>query len=172
MASFPQAPSSVQLARRYIGRVLAGLQPAVVERATMLVSELATNAILHADSDFEVTVTYPVPGVCVRIEVSDAGGGEPRPQQPPLTAEHGRGLQLVAALSDRWGVDNKRRETGKSVWFELGLSPDQHRARGQSARTARSASPARAPGGGGQRSIPERGLRLAFFSPSTCWLST
>lgn len=135
MARFPHTLSSAQSARRFVEQQLSGLPPSLVERAIMLVSELATNAILHARSDFELSVSFPVPGSCVRIEVADAGGGEPRPQQPPPTAEHGRGLQLVAALSNRWGVE-RQSDGGKTVWFELSVTPADARGRLEGTRSA------------------------------------
>lgn len=81
--------------------------------ARLLVSELATNAVIHAHSPFRVSVHRDGPRT--RVEVYDTGAGEPcvRPLDP--AASNGRGLQLLGALAESWGID--RNCVGKSVWF-------------------------------------------------------
>nr|WP_223183567.1 MULTISPECIES: ATP-binding protein [unclassified Streptomyces] len=94
----------------------------VTEAATHVVAELAANAATHgrvAGRSFRLGLLAR-PGV-LRIEVTDTRGTElPRPQQPRLERDSGRGLLLVEALADRWGV-----EPGpvprKTVWAELDL---------------------------------------------------
>nr|WP_229379094.1 ATP-binding protein [Streptomyces sp. VRA16 Mangrove soil] len=54
-------------------------------------------------------------GDVVRVEVHDSGGGTAAPREPQ--GEHGRGLRLVAALADKWGVGE--RDPGKIVWCEF-----------------------------------------------------
>lgn len=86
---------------------------------TVIVSELAANAVLHGlvpGRDFELRLVA-LPGT-LRIEVSDARGErgpDVRPFRPG--AESGFGLHLVAALATSWGV--KDRVVGKTVWAEL-----------------------------------------------------
>ncbi len=55
------------------------------------------------------------------IGVTDAGAGRPVVRNPSVTAEHGRGLRLVAMLADRWGARRRRGTPDKTVWFELTL---------------------------------------------------
>ncbi len=115
--SFAPLPDAVAMARAYVTEQLHPLPVALCETAALLVSELATNAILHGPGSFEVSVGRSAIGV--RVGVSDAGGGDPILRAPALTDEHGRGLQLVAALADRWGVAANVDSPGKTVWFEL-----------------------------------------------------
>jgi anti-sigma regulatory factor (Ser/Thr protein kinase) len=86
----------------------------LIDHATLVASEMAANAVVHARASFSVTLRADA-GV-VRIEVRD-----PRPAVdggwPQLVARPGRGLGVVAALSQRWGVDPA--EPGKTVWAEF-----------------------------------------------------
>jgi Histidine kinase-like ATPase domain len=120
---FEETTLSIPNARQFVATSLTAVTavvPEVCETATLLVSELATNAIVHAASAFEVTVVYPTPAGRVRVEVADGNPHQPTPLDPPPTAPHGRGLLLVATLSDEWGVQVAR--SGKSIWFELAPS--------------------------------------------------
>jgi anti-sigma regulatory factor (Ser/Thr protein kinase) len=116
---FSQEPSSVPVARQFVADSLAALEPGVGETAALLVSELATNAVVHASSDFAVTVVYPTSSGRVRVEVVDGVPGQPMPLRPPPTAPHGRGLLLVSSLAQEWGVEGAGRGAGKTIWFEL-----------------------------------------------------
>jgi anti-sigma regulatory factor (Ser/Thr protein kinase) len=84
-----------------------------VEDVTLLGSELATNAVVHARTEYEVTVL--VSEDLVRVEVWDLD-----PQLPLARSADGRpggrGLPLVEALAYRWGAET--RPEGKVVWFE------------------------------------------------------
>ncbi|MFB6985034.1 ATP-binding protein [Streptomyces sp. NPDC056230] len=88
----------------------------------LCVSELVTNALLHGvppGRGFRVQLHLePADGV-LRVEVHDSGDGEVRPvaADPAPDAEGGRGLLLVAALADKWGVGD--RDPGKVVWCEF-----------------------------------------------------
>jgi len=117
--AFPPSAESVPKARRFVATALDGLPTEVGEVARLLVSELATNALVHARGGFEVTATYSARCGRVSIRVSDGGEGTPALGHPGPYEEHGRGLQLVAALSERWGVEPGPGQTGKTVWFEL-----------------------------------------------------
>jgi anti-sigma regulatory factor (Ser/Thr protein kinase) len=116
---FPESTSSVPLARRFVAEYLTAVAPELSETAALLVSELATNAVVHAESEFEVVVVYPSRSGRVRIEVSDRENSLPSPSRPSPHAAHGRGLLLVSALADEWGVQEPQRRAGKAVWFEL-----------------------------------------------------
>jgi chemotaxis response regulator CheB len=112
--------STVAVARRFVRDKLAewGIEEPV-DDAQLVVSELAANALTHAESSYRVRLITTTSAL--RIEVEDGGAGTPEPQ--PLTddEEHGRGLHLVGALAASWGMDAG--ETGgKRVWAELPLS--------------------------------------------------
>ncbi|WP_328562524.1 ATP-binding protein [Streptomyces coelicoflavus] len=93
------------------------------ERASHVVAELAANAATHGrlpGRSFRLTL-YVI-GATLRVEVTDTRGDRlPAPQVPNAEGESGRGLLLVEALADRWGVTEERFPR-KTVWAELGLS--------------------------------------------------
>ncbi|MFD8967065.1 ATP-binding protein [Streptomyces sp. NPDC059568] len=98
------------------------------------VSELVSNAVVHgrAARGSRVTVTYRLDGERLRVEVRDWATGMPQTGRAAVCEdgglpECGRGLLMVGALADRWGVD--RHAVGKSVWFELELAPAVELAR-------------------------------------------
>jgi anti-sigma regulatory factor (Ser/Thr protein kinase) len=111
--------SSVSAARRYVREVLREVGAADLEESAELgVSELVTNAVLHARSAFTVAVRE-VGGGRIRIEVSDTSPLPLQPRPSALSATTGRGLQLVADLSVDWGVEEPvTGGPGKTVWFE------------------------------------------------------
>jgi len=123
--SFLETAPSVPEARGFVSGSLTAIPPQVRATAALLVSELATNAIVHATSSFDVTIVCPTPTGRVRIEVTDTDETRPTRLQPPPNVPHGRGLLLVARLSDDWGVDEAIDRPGKTVWFELSLSASQ-----------------------------------------------
>ena len=83
---FPETTASVPVARQFVAESLSALAPEVAEMAALLVSELATNAVVHATSYFAVNVLYPTATVRVRVEVVDGVPGEPMPLRPPAAA--------------------------------------------------------------------------------------
>ncbi|WP_432536092.1 ATP-binding protein [Kineococcus arenarius] len=117
--------SAVSAARRHVRRALAELgAEAVEESAEMAVSELVTNALLHARTAFTVAVRE-VPGGRVRVEVTDSSPVPVQQRHLGAAATTGRGLHLVAAASTRWGVDPLPAGAGpgKTVWCELREAP-------------------------------------------------
>ena len=85
----------------------------------LLVSELVTNAVRHANlaSGDVIGLVIEVAEQKLRVEVHDAGGGFiPSTPAPDPARPSGWGLYLVAELADRWGVDSNERTL---VWFEL-----------------------------------------------------
>ncbi|MFE5005487.1 ATP-binding protein [Streptomyces sp. NPDC056696] len=101
------------------------VSPGVTERAEQIVAELAANAALHGrlqGRDFRLALTLDPAAGLLRIAVTDARGDQlPCPStdfETPPDAESGRGLLLVTALADRWGVDLTHPPV-KTVWVEL-----------------------------------------------------
>jgi anti-sigma regulatory factor (Ser/Thr protein kinase) len=112
----PPTTDSVPVARRFVRSRLT--QPDVdVDTATLLVSEVVTNAILHARTT--VTLTVEVAGGVVRIAVRDGSPVPPRIHSFARTSATGRGLRLLDRLAKRWGVDADPATGGKVVWFEV-----------------------------------------------------
>ncbi|MEO6713951.1 MAG: ATP-binding protein [Mycobacteriales bacterium] len=121
--TFPPETSSVRAARQFVGAHLEDLgQPDLLWSALQLVSELATNAVLHARSTFSVAVSVLADGA-VRIEVGDTGDALPHQRHYGVDATTGRGVAVVAGLARDWGVV-KLAEGGKIVWCEIGDRAD------------------------------------------------
>jgi serine/threonine-protein kinase RsbW len=115
---FPNSPSSVTQARRYVQAHLDGAPDDVVDAVTLMTSELATNSIRHAASEFEITIDR-TPGA-LRVAVTDRGSGVPTVLSPDPTRPSGRGLKIVANLADEWGVTTAD-SNSKTVWFRVNL---------------------------------------------------
>jgi anti-sigma regulatory factor (Ser/Thr protein kinase) len=111
---FAAEPESVSAARRQVTAALAELPADAADRLSLIVSELATNCVVHAGTAFRVTVQYA--DGAVRGEVSDSGPGRARLRRPARHEAHGRGLQIVDQLAAAWGV---RETAGTTVWFRL-----------------------------------------------------
>ncbi|MFI8946492.1 SpoIIE family protein phosphatase [Streptomyces sp. NPDC053750] len=113
---FPDGPVSVASARRFVRTALDDVASDLVDTAQLLVSELVTNAVLHARTEAEVTVSR-LDGR-VRVRVADRRPGRSLvPQNCPPYAGTGQGLALVEQLASRFGVGVG--DEGKTVWFEL-----------------------------------------------------
>ena len=110
-------PTSAAAARRFVGEVLSKWSGPVdpEDPALVCTDELVTNAIVHVASDIDVVVRW-CEGT-LRVEVHDRSTTPPLRRLAGLTDDAGRGLQLVEALSERWGVVSEN--GGKAVWFEL-----------------------------------------------------
>ncbi|MGX2995817.1 ATP-binding SpoIIE family protein phosphatase [Streptomyces sp. JNUCC 64] len=91
-----------------------------VDSAVLMVSEMATNVLVHTDGDAVLTaaVTGEPGGRRLRVEVTDSSDDLPHRREPGELASSGRGLVLMELLADEWGV--APRGEGKSIWFELG----------------------------------------------------
>ena len=90
------------------------------EDACLLATELVTNGLLHGGGPLAMTVS--VRNQRLRIAVSDSEPRrKPRQQQRGLNAEGGRGLTLVDAIAEAWGVKRVRWHRGKIVWCELAI---------------------------------------------------
>lgn len=110
-------PSSVGTARELVRSLLGVVARAdLLDDAELLVSEVVTNALIHAGSEIRVRALMLEDRL--RVEVSDASPHLPAPRGYGDTSGTGRGLSLLVQLVDDWGVTTA--EDGKTVWFELG----------------------------------------------------
>ncbi len=120
---FVPAPEAVGATRRLVSEAMTEWSSVrgdlpddrLVADACLVASEIAANAVTHARSAFEVTVSCSHSGV--RVSVSDVGPGTAEEHRGGLLALSGRGLAIVAGLADRWGCDVL--PGGKVVWAEL-----------------------------------------------------
>ena len=117
LLTLPPERRSIRTARSFVGERCraARLSPERCDDALLLASELVTNAVLHGRSD--VCVEVEERGAVVRISVFDENSRHPAPVAEDPDALDGRGLALVEALAERWGVED--RPLGKAVWFEV-----------------------------------------------------
>jgi len=119
--TLPPVVEAARLARRATRDTLASWNVGYLEEtATLLVSELVSNALRHAwhgnlaqELRLEVTETW------LRIEVLDSDPRPPEPRTPADLDESGFGFVLVEALADKWGV--RPTTTGKAVCVELDI---------------------------------------------------
>lgn len=91
------------------------------DAAALLVSELVTNALLHARTDMVVGLNR-INGRVV-LEVTDGSSQAPTARRFSLHAGTGRGLHLIESMSQDWGV--RTLPSGKTVWAELSVDPDE-----------------------------------------------
>jgi anti-sigma regulatory factor (Ser/Thr protein kinase) len=108
-------PASVGRARRWVSRQLEewGLDDLDYDVSVVL-SELVTNAVLHAKTEIELRASYDG---SLRIEVCDWSATMPSIRGHVASSTTGRGLHLVAALASSWGYE--ARSPGKAVWAEF-----------------------------------------------------
>ncbi|MEV7965670.1 ATP-binding protein [Sphaerisporangium sp. NPDC088356] len=133
-AAFPATEASVGEARRWLSKILDG-HPRC-DDAALLLSEAATNALVHTDSPV-IGVTVAIgEGHDVRIDVADEGA-ETVPSMPSNhdgdLASSGRGIRLIRALSSRWGFTEERPQC--VLWFVLS-APREAEGSGATSSTA------------------------------------
>lgn len=105
-------------ARAELARLRSMLDDPVVENIRLLVTELVTNSVRHAQAS-KIELMILVSRTRVHVEVANPGGGfEPRPSGPE-DSDTGWGLFLVDRLSDGWGVTQGSGTDYQRVWFEL-----------------------------------------------------
>ncbi|WP_432035836.1 ATP-binding protein [Streptomyces cucumeris] len=114
---FPPLDRSVRAARDFVVETLAQWgRTDHADNVRLCVSELVSNALLHGSSGGgHVLVHVELHATRLRLEVHDTGHGTPAERSPEETADNGRGLLLVSAFADRWGVE-ARQGPGKCVW--------------------------------------------------------
>lgn len=110
---FPPQPEAIKAVRHFVWRGVAESPRA--GDIILVASELATNAVRHAQTPFIVAVHNED---VIRLEVSDYSTQPPVPDRSPVGEVHG--LQLVDTLANRWGYELL--PTGKVVWAEM--APD------------------------------------------------
>ncbi|WP_424861411.1 ATP-binding protein [Streptomyces sp. MMS24-I29] len=124
MRAFLRKDRAIPEARTFVGDTLDqwGL-PLTARRDDILlcVSELATNAVRHATAGQRFLVRIREDGELLRIEVLDKSRRRPRVRTPNSDESSGRGLLLVDAFADLWGVDAIT-PRGKAVWSEFSLT--------------------------------------------------
>jgi anti-sigma regulatory factor (Ser/Thr protein kinase) len=121
--TIPLERQAVQMARRWVRETLGRWELGeLIDSAVQISSELLANAITHAERDSSVVMLLMFAAGTLRLEVRDHDRQNlPELQIPAPTDVDGRGLVIVEALSDRWGV--RVTDAGKSVWSEM----DTHR---------------------------------------------
>ncbi len=115
---FPAETDAPRAARGFVGDALRqwGHSGTLLQDSQLVVSELATNAVVHARSAFSVVARREGSGL--RLSVHDLSTAEPVLRSTlDVLAPSGRGLQLVAHISSEWGVE--KTSAGKAVWAEL-----------------------------------------------------
>jgi anti-sigma regulatory factor (Ser/Thr protein kinase) len=112
-------PYAVTAARLALADLESHVDPSVAFDVRLLVSELVTNSVQHAQvaAEDSIVLVVAITDATVRVEVRDDGPGFKPPASPPADdADAGWGLFLVGQLADSWGVS----EADKGVWFEIG----------------------------------------------------
>ena len=112
----PAEAASAGRARHLVATAIAcSGYPELVELATLLVSEVVTNSVLHAGT--EIRLRCRPSGAGIRVEFFDGSSLAPSVRHYDADATTGRGLGLVSALATSWGVDHE--DDGKTLWFQL-----------------------------------------------------
>ncbi|MEU9295798.1 ATP-binding protein [Streptomyces sp. NPDC048266] len=126
--NFPAEADAVRTARHAVRETLRAweLDTALVDVTVLLVSELVTNSLRYASGPIGVRLVRtrpegadPAHPPALLVEVSDPLPDPPTERAPGPEDEGGRGLNLVACSTRRWGTRKGR--AGKTVWFELAL---------------------------------------------------
>ena len=115
----PVSPEAAAEARHALDDLTGAMPDGRMRDVRLLISELVTNAVRHADLDAgdAIDLVIDIADQMLRVEVHDPGGGfVPSTPSPDPARPSGWGLYLVAELADRWGVDTDERTR---VWFEL-----------------------------------------------------
>jgi hypothetical protein len=114
--AFARGPRAPRHARSFVTDVLREWDlDALVDPASLIVSELATNAVVHAGSGFTVSLNHD--GSVVRLAVGDGAAAVPQRAPGGADSPRGRGIPIIEAVASRWG--HLALDRGKLVWAEL-----------------------------------------------------
>lgn len=115
----PRDGACVASVRRFVRDLATDHEAAdtAVEIAQLLVSELATNALVHDPSEEPVQIVVLREGRLLTVEIRDSCPALPTVRRVETMASHGRGLAIVHRLAHDWGWNPT--PAGKSVWFQL-----------------------------------------------------
>lgn len=122
--TLPPTPESATVSRWLVNDLLRDTtDDDTRDTAALLTTELVSNAIRHTRD--ELVLTVRLAGGRLRVGVSDSSHRRPQLVQVGGRDTSGRGLHLVEALAERWGVEPDERGLGKTVWFELLVEPPE-----------------------------------------------
>jgi len=115
----PARATSPRAARQAVSGLLRdeGISGVPYDDALLIVSELVTNAVRHAQSDIELVATFDRGELCVRV--SDNESALPRTGLPTPGQAGGWGMFLVAEMCSEWGCELHTSANGKTVWATL-----------------------------------------------------
>jgi anti-sigma regulatory factor (Ser/Thr protein kinase) len=120
---FDAHPRSISMARHSVARLFdptLRIPSELAEDVLLLVSELVTNAVIHARTAVHVSARVSPRRILVAVGDDDPEN-TPRTSEPGATATSGRGMRLVDLLASSWGVEMG--VTSKVVWFEVVYEP-------------------------------------------------
>jgi anti-sigma regulatory factor (Ser/Thr protein kinase) len=123
----PHTPEAVAKARALVRETLTEWgMPALADDAELIVTELVTNAIRHGAPPVILALSTIGPAALIG-SVADGGPNMPHllRREPDLDATSGRGLAIVRALVNRWGVWPDSGGIGKTIWFALTGQPEE-----------------------------------------------
>jgi anti-sigma regulatory factor (Ser/Thr protein kinase) len=116
-SQLPKQPDAAAIARRVLDEFDGRIDPAKLETARLLVTEVVTNAVRHVKREGPIDLCLALSEDALRVEVIDPGEGfVPRRRGPDSPLDGNWGLHFLEILSDRWGIESDERTR---VWFEL-----------------------------------------------------
>lgn len=120
----PTTREAPRIARAVVTQLLDGSHPDqdLVDRATLLVSEVTTNAVIHAQSDQPLRLVAGCRNGELHVEVHDGDPAAPVRRAHGTLSEGGRGMELLELLATRHGTTFLGH--GKAVWFDLAVPPN------------------------------------------------
>ena len=113
----PARPDAAAQARHAVRDTCRHLPAGTVGDATLLVSELVTNAVRHAGGI--ITVVIDCDDDAVAVAVGDQSTDQPVIRDPGPQEPRGRGMRLVDSLAGHWGCNPASEGEGKTVWFSI-----------------------------------------------------
>jgi anti-sigma regulatory factor (Ser/Thr protein kinase) len=116
-SQLPKQADAAAIARRVLDEFDGRIDPAKLETARLLVTEVVTNAVRHVKREGPIDLCLALSEDALRVEVVDPGQGfVPRRRGPDSPLDGNWGLHFLEVLSDRWGIESDERTR---VWFEL-----------------------------------------------------